>query len=148
MAQNGLTLEARAEAVRRVQRKFEGRPFDWTEGATCLHLVRAQARAMGHHGLPRIPKLSGPNDALRALRAQGVVSLAGLLDRHFERLQAPAFALVGDMLLLPGEDGATEPMGALVIADGVGSVLGWHDSGLLFGPIKATEGFAVVGWRL
>lgn len=148
MTQRGKSVAARADATGRTLRIFQGRAFDWASGATCLHLAREQARALGHRGLPRIPALAGPVDALRHLHAQGAATLAELMDQHFKRLPAPAFALVGDLLLLPGEDGTAEPFGALVVSDGAGSVLGWHDSQPEFAVIKDFASAALVGWRL
>jgi hypothetical protein len=148
VTQRGKSIPARADATQRVIDKYRARPFDWADGATCLHLARAQARAMGHGGLPRIPDLTGPVDALRALKAQGAATLADLLDQHFERLQAPAFALVGDLILFPGDDGRAAPLGALALANGAGCFYGWHDSGHPFGEMVGLSGAAVAGWRL
>lgn len=79
----------------------------------------------------------------------GHESLASLLDAHFERLEAPAFAWVGDLLLVPGEDGRTDPIGALGIADGQGNILMWHDAaGARLAVVKFAQGAAVAGWRL
>lgn len=144
--QKGLSLPARAEATARTKRKFDHRPFDWATGATCLHLARGQAKNMGHHGLPIIPKLKGPNDALRALKAQGAATLADLLDQHFERLPAPAFALVGDLVM---SDRPDDPLASIGIWDGVGNVFGWHDLGEDgLSVIKDAHAHLTVGWRL
>jgi len=85
---------------------------------------------------------------VRAMKAQGAASLAALLDQHFDRLPAPAFAALGDVLLFAGEDGRSEPLGALCISDGFDNVLGWHDAGTGFGSIVGTPGHAVAGWAI
>lgn len=142
----GKNWAKRAEITARVVAKFSGRAFDWASGATCLHLAREQARQMGHRGLPRIPALAGPADALRALQAQGAGSLAELLDQHFERLPAPAFARVGDLVMAERPDGMPESVG---IADGTGNVFGWHDTdegGLK--PLKNVAAHLTAGWKL
>lgn len=125
-------------------------PFDW-DGASCIHLARAQAFALGHQ-VPRVPRFRSARGALRALKKQGAASVAELLDQWFPRHPAPAFARVGDLVLLPGDDGAgnrDDRLGAICIADGQGNLFGWHGSDLSrLSVIKWAAAEAVAAWRL
>lgn len=146
MKRRGKSMAKRAEITQRVVDKFRGREFDWDSGATCLHLAREQARQFGHRKLPIVPPLAGPLDALRAIRAQGVETLAELLDRHFQRLPAPAFAWVGDLVMGPAPENGLAAVG---IVDGVGNVIGWHEgAGSELATIKFAGAFLTAGWRL
>lgn len=142
-ALRGLQTEAVIEALRDV-------PFNW-DGASCIHLARAQAFALGHP-VPRVPRFKSARGALRVLRRQGAGSVAELLDQWFERHPAPAFARIGDLVLLPGENARGERddrLGAICIADGVGNLFGWHPGkpdGLAV--IKWAQADAVAAWRL
>jgi hypothetical protein len=131
-ALRGAVTESVLELVR-------DQPFDWA-GANCIRLARAQAAAMGHD-VPPVPNFKTATGALRALKKQGANSTAALLDQWFERHPAPAFARVGDLVLLAGEvepGKANETLGAIGIADGRGNIFAWH-------PDKP-EGLAVIKW--
>lgn len=142
------SVAARVERTERTLRSWRERPFEWSS-QSCVHLARAHARNMGHRKLPVVPALSGPADALRALKAMGHRSVAELFDAHLERLPAPAFALVGDLLLFPDEEGRVEPLGCIGIADGQGNVWAWHDAGTgKLDVVKLAQAGAVAGWRL
>lgn len=119
-----LDLAERAAATGRVVTRFRDRPFSWRDRATCLHLVRAQMRALGHRP-PRIPDFRSPIGARRALQARGQDSVQALLDSLLPRI-APAAMIVGDIALLPGEP----PFEAAVIAAGGQKVFGWHGEDL------------------
>lgn len=112
----------RAEATNKTLDKYRRRAFDW-HGASCIHLVRSHAINMGHRGLPMLPAFRSAKGALTALRSQGCLTLPELIDRHFARI-SPAQMMMGDVAALPCDDG---PWPALVLFDGVGSLLGWHD---------------------
>lgn len=139
------SLAARVERTERTLREWRERPFQWC----CVHMARAHARNMGHRKLPVVPEIGSAADALRVLKAMEHASLAELLNAYFERLPAPAFALVGDILLLPGEDGRADVLGAIGIADGAGNIWAWHDAGTgKLDVIKHAQASAVAGWRL
>ena len=88
------------------------------------------------------PQLVG---AARALKRQGAENLEQLLDKWFERHDAPAFAIIGDLVLLPGEDG----FDSICITDGRGNLFGWHDSDLSkMSVIKAADADIIAAWRL
>lgn len=139
---------ARRDRTEKTLREWKARAFDW-ERSSCIHLARAHARNMGHRNLPVVPPLAGPIEAIHVLKDMGHASLADLLNAHFEPLPAPAFAWVGDLVLLPGEDGRAEPLGAIGIADGQGNVMTWHDAaGDTLNVVKFAQAGIVAGWRL
>ena len=80
---------------------FKDAPFAW-DGANCINLARAQGIAMGHD-LPKVPSFNDAKGARTALKRMKVGSVAELLDLWFERRPAPAFAQIGELLVLPGE---------------------------------------------
>ena len=118
-----IDLHARVAATEGVIARFD-KPFDWA-GPNCIRLARAQATALGHD-LPPVPMFRTPLGARRALKKRGFVSVSALLDRYFIRLDAPARAIVGDLVVGPaGEQHGLEAVG---IADGTGKVVGWHEA--------------------
>lgn len=119
-----LDLAARAAATEKVVERFRHRPFSWRDRTTCIHLARAQMRALGHRP-PSIPDFRSPVGARTAMRKAGVTSLMALLDTLAPRI-APLAMLPGDLGVLPGEP----PFEAIVIAAGGDKVFGWHGSDL------------------
>ena len=115
-----LDIAARVDATEKVVARFRNRPFDWRDRATCIHLARAQMRALGHRP-PAIPDFRSPTGALTALRKAGHETLEGLLDTMLPRI-APLSMIVGDLALVPGE-GAFD---ALAIAAGNWTLLMYH----------------------
>lgn len=141
-ALRGLATDAVIDLVR-------DQPFSWA-GANCIRLARAQAVALGHD-VPKVPAFKSRTGALRALKKQGANSTAELLDLWFERHPAPAFARVGDLVMVPGEDdagGRDEVLGAIFIADGRGNLAGWHGSREGLCVLKGAMADAVAAWRL
>lgn len=119
-----LDLAARAAATDKVVARFRHRAFDWGNRATCLHLMRAQMRALGHRP-PSIPDFRSPLAARTALAKAGFETVEALLASMLPRI-APLAMIVGDFGVLPGEP----PFQAGVIAAGNGKVLGWHGGDL------------------
>ena len=116
-------LAKRAEATERVLKRFRDKPFAWA-GANCIRLARAQAVAMGHE-LPPVPMFRTALGAKRALKKQGVETVTELLDKHFGRLPSPAFALLGDLVVCPGDP--EHQLEAVGIADGQGNIWAWSE---------------------
>lgn len=139
-----LDLDERRRRTEGVVARFRARPFSWTGRRTCLHLARAQMRAMGH-AVPKMPELRSALAARSALASVGHPDLTSLLDSLLPRI-APAALLVGDLALMHGDG----PFDAIVVSAG-GKVLGYHadcmDRGLVpiepFGP----QPF-LAAWRL
>jgi len=132
-------LVARVAATEKVVARFRDRPFDWASRSTCIHLARAQARAMGHRP-PSIPDFRSPIGARTALRSTGFDSLEALLDSLFERIP-PAAMLVGDLGLMEGEP----PFDGIVIGAG-GKVIGYHQDAVGLAPIAHPQ--IKAAWRL
>ncbi|RSU59308.1 hypothetical protein BRX36_19265 [Sphingomonas sp. S-NIH.Pt1_0416] len=139
-----LDLAQRANATESVVARFRGRPFDWKSRRTCIHLARAQARALGHRP-PSVPDFRSPLSARTALRSTGHETLEALLDSLFNRI-APAAMWLGDIALMAGGDG----FDAIVIAVG-GKMIGYHQDHLADGPVVIEpESMAsfIGAWRL
>lgn len=137
-------LVQRASATESVIARFRGKPFDWTKRRTCIHLARAQARALGHRP-PPVPDFRSPTSARRALRSTGHETLEALLDNLFPRIP-PAAMWLGDLALMAGG----EALDAIVIAAG-GKMIGYHQGHLADGPvvIEPESMMSFIGaWRL
>ncbi len=115
-----LNLEERRVRTEAVVARFRARPLDWRRASTCLHLARAQLRAMDHRP-PSIPDFRSARGALTALRKAGFADLVALLDSIVPRIAA-AEMLVGDLAALDG----TPPFHSIVVHAGMGKVLGYH----------------------
>lgn len=114
-----MNLVARVDATNKTMAKYRGKAFDWN-GVSCIHLARTQLRNMGHKP-PRIPAFRSAIGAKRAMDANGYQTVADIFDGLGLARIAPAAMLVGDLAILPGEDG----FDAVVICVG-GKLLGWH----------------------
>ena len=136
-----INLPRRAALTAQVIVRFRAVPFDWSN-ASCIHLARAQAEAMGYLP-PSIPKLRSAIGAKRVLKRMGFNGVEALLDSMFERI-APAAALVGDLVALPGQGG----LAAVAIADGVGNVIGWHEGADRLTAITFAQADMLAAWRL
>ncbi len=143
-----LNLAERAEATRQTIARFD-RPFGWQTETTCIHLIRAQARAF-HHRAPGLGRLRSPLGARAALRRHGFSDVYGALDSFLPRI-APAAMWVGDIAALPGEDDDGQPsmFPSLCIFDGIAMLIGWHGPGQngLRALTRATADITAA-WRL
>lgn len=135
-------IELRRAAVIATQRRFEDKPFDWSKAATCIHLVRFHAAQMGHK-VPTVPRFRTALSARKALVQTGFETLPDLLDSKFERIP-PAFARVGDVMALPGDDG----WHALVIKGDKVKFLGWHEDAPGCTIMEVNVSAATGAWRL
>ena len=138
-------LAARVAATEKIVARFRNKPFAWDQRRTCIHLARAQARALGHR-LPAIPDFRSPRGAKTALRAQGCDTLEQLLDRLFPRI-APLATWVGDLVIMAGGDGDFDGIG--IVAGG--KILGYHEDHLdegLVNVIPTGPDPYIGAWRL
>lgn len=132
-------LQRRVEATTATQKRFEGRVFDWSKQATCLHMIRFHAAQMGHD-LPIVPRFRSAVGAMKALKAEGVGTLPELMDKYFPRIPA-AMMLPGDVAAFPGDEGGFD---ALMIYGQLRAVLGWQEES----PICQTARLTDEGYRL
>lgn len=148
-----MNLHTRAEKTSEVIARFRARSFSWDRGGTCIHLARAQMRALGHRP-PTIPRFYSAIGAAKALRATGHPDLASLLDSMLPRI-APASMWIGDLALM--ESGDEDPFDAIVIATGqTGSgpigggqlVAGYHADHLGTGIVNIIPQAFKGAWRL
>lgn len=145
-----IDLALRGAVTETVIELFRERTFDWRE-PHCINLARAQGIAMGYD-LPPVPRFETAQGARRALKKMGVNSVAELLDLWFERHSAPAFARIGDLLLLPGETELglrDDALAGVGIADGLGNIFGWHSSDpTKLSAVTAAQAHFVAAWKL
>lgn len=120
-----LTVPERAARTERVLARYRRRAFSW-QGASCIHLARAQAVAMGHR-VPALGTIRSAVGARRALCDQGFDSVPALLDSLFPRI-APLAMLVGDICTLAGADDEESGFPAICIADGQHNLFGWAEA--------------------
>lgn len=122
-----MNLARRAAATKSTYDKYLGKSFSW-RGRTCVHVLRFHLRKMGHKP-PPMPQFQSAIGAMTALSMRGVPDLAGLM-RSIGLLEIqPSEMIVGDVGVLPGDDGRTDGIfGALVICAG-NKFMGWHGAG-------------------
>ncbi len=140
-----LDLAARVAATDKVVARFRNAPFSWDRRRTCIHLARAQARALGHRP-PLIPDFRSAIGAKTALKAQGCATLEQLLDKLFPRI-APLAAWVGDLVIMAGGDGGFDGIG--IVAGG--KIIGYHEDHLdrgLVNVVPVGPNPYIGAWRL
>ncbi len=144
-----LNLAQRAAATDKVLQRYRSKPFSWA-GANCIRLAATQARAMGH-AVPPVPQFRTAAGAKKALSRRGAGDVAALLDLYFKRLPAPSYALMGDLVMLPGDDeSGASGLDAVFIADGMGNLMGWHAAAAddCLCVVKFAHGAMLAAWRL
>lgn len=102
--------------------KYRTKAFDWKKGVTCVHMARFHLRKMGH-AIEVLPRIRGPIGARRIMAQRGWPDVAAMLDGQasLERI-APAFMRLGDLGVLPADEGFE----GIVIHTGLHKLLGWH----------------------
>ncbi|WP_240313486.1 DUF6950 family protein [Sphingomonas carotinifaciens] len=124
--------------------EHKGKPFSWVDRRTCIHVARAQARALGHRP-PAIPDFRSALGARAALKTTGFGTLEALFDSLFPRIP-PASMWVGDLALMAGGD----DLGGIVVSLG-GKMGGYHEDHLADGLVNIVpQGDAafIGAWRL
>lgn len=116
-------IQARAAAAQATLDRFKDRELRYGVN-DCVRMTAMHIRRLGWSvPLPNCGSYRSAASGLKRLRELGHDNLAGALDAlGFPRI-APAAAVVGDVLLLPGDD----RIGALAIALGNGRAIGYHE---------------------
>jgi len=89
----------------------------------CVRMAAYHLRKLGHRvKLPASGSYASAKAGKKLLAAMGHADLAAAVDAHGLERIPPAAAVVGDIVMLPGEEG----LGALCVAMGNGRVVGYH----------------------
>lgn len=135
-------LERRAAATHATMARFKDQPFQWGKN-DCARLVAFHLRKLG---LPvRLAKAGTYKSALgarRALTRLGHATLLEAVDSYGMPRIAPAMAVIGDVVALPGAD----ELGALGVAVGNGRVLAYHEDAP--GAVILQPAGFVAAWRV
>jgi hypothetical protein len=110
----------RVAVTRATMAHFAPKPFSWTKGATCVHLVRKQLVGMGHRP-PPMRAFRSALTAKKALEAKGWANLSAMMDSLLPAIP-PARAVAGDVVEMPSED---DVFGALAVVVGNGRIMGY-----------------------
>lgn len=114
-------MQRRQQATQATLNRYRGKAFDWQEGITCVHLARFHLRQMGRRP-PSLPRFRSALLAKRAMKERGWGSVTEMLDSLLPRI-APAQMTLGDLTMLPGDDG----FGAIFICAGPRRLFGWRE---------------------
>lgn len=135
-------MEARRRATQATADRFREKPFTWGKN-DCVRMVAFHLRKLGYR--PKLAKAGSYSSALgakRALARSGHENIGQALDAlGLERI-APAMALLGDIVQMPGDSG----FDALGISLGGQSLLGYHEDLPGAGSLKIIDVVAV--WRV
>lgn len=138
----------RVAAVEATRAKFAGRPFRWGS-VDCVKVAMFHLRKMGQQhsfGVHKAGSYRTPLSAKRALARAGHDSVDAALRAAGIVEIAPAMALTGDLLTMPG----TEGLDAVCILAGPDLMLGFHeeymDGGLEM--LRIHDWAPLTGWRL
>lgn len=112
--------------------------------ADCVRMAASHLRLLGYKvRLPNSGSYRTLNSATKALKAAGYKTLEAALDEQGLERIAPAQAIVGDILMLPGVD----HLGGLTVALGNGRVVGWHEE-VPGGAVVLQPVEYVAAWRV
>lgn len=113
--------ERRRAATEATLAKFRGTVFDWGDGRHCMKLAHYHLRQMGKRP-PALPRIRSALAARKELKARGVGSVTELLDGLLVRVP-PAQMRLGDLAVLPGDDG----LDAVFLCAGPRRLFGWRE---------------------
>lgn len=117
-------LIKRRDAAQATLDKFSGVPFHYGH-QDCARMVTFHLHKLGVAlAITKAGRYSSALGAQKALKRLGFAKLSEVLDAHGLERIAPAQAIVGDIIEMPGLEGP----GALVVAMGNGRVLGYHEN--------------------
>lgn len=138
-----MNLKQRVDQTSEVIARFRDKPFAWNTRGNCIHLAKAQARALKVR-TPTVPRFTTYAGAVKALKATGCETLEELLDRHLRRIP-PAMMIVGDIVMVPGQ----APFNALAIAAGGNMIVGWHEHDMSrMHPIEVRKAEIIAAWAV
>lgn len=131
----------RVAAAQATLDRFKDRPLKLGQN-DCVRLVAFHLRKLGYRiKLPPAGAYGTVKSALKQLQARGFADLAAAVDGlGLERI-APASAVVGDVILLPGDSA----LGSLNISVGNGRTIGFHEDVAGAAVIQPTEFIAAWG---
>jgi hypothetical protein len=116
-------LLRRQRATAATLAKYRAAAFDWKAGVTCVHMARFHLRQMGHRIEP-LPRIRSAIAARRALAERGWANVLEMLDAQASLVRiAPAMMRVGDLAVLPADEGFE----GIVICAGRHKLLGWRE---------------------
>lgn len=134
--------ERRRDAAQATLDEFKEVPFRYGK-RDCVRMAAAHLRRLGYKiKLPPADSYRSEKTALRALRDRGFASLVEAVDAHGLERIAPAAAVVGDIIAVPGEGGFGA---ALHVALGNGRTVGYHQDLIGAGVLQPIE--YVAAWR-
>ncbi len=135
-------LERRRMATEQTLARYRGKVFDWSKGITCVHLARFHMRNMGHK-VETLPRFRSAVGAKRSLSAKGYGSLGRLVDSKLPRI-APARMLLGDLAMVPGEQG----LDALFVCAGPLKMFGWREDAPALVLLNVSLDELTAAWRV
>ena len=135
-------LLRRKAATEKTLSRYRHKAFDWSCGVTCVHLARAQMKAMGHTP-PTMPRFRSAFAARQAMTERGWNTVAEMLDSMLPRI-APARMLLGDLAVAQSDDG----MGSIMICAGPFKLMGWREDAAELVMLDVTLDELVGAWRL
>lgn len=102
-----MNLAARARVTQTTFERFRGVAFSWQSAreATCAHALHYHLCGMGHLP-PDVPAFRSPTGARRALKEMGIRRLTDLPASLGLTEIRPAQMIVGDIAILPGDQGS------------------------------------------
>jgi hypothetical protein len=89
-----------------------------------------------------VPRIRSALAAKRAMQSNGWESVEDMLDSMLPRI-APAMMLLGDLAVVPGEDG----FASIMICAGPQKVMGWHPETGAFVVYDGGIGELSAAWR-
>lgn len=134
-------MVARAAAAQKTLDKFKDEPLRYGV-RDCVRMAATHLRLLGYKvRLPSSGSYRSPRSGLKALKARGFASLADALDGIGLPRIAPAAAIVGDIIQMPGD----QDIGALAIAMGNGRALAYHEEAVGAVVVEPLE--VIAAWR-
>lgn len=132
----------RRDASEKTMARYRKKTFDWKTGVHCVGLAHFHLRNMGHK-VPTVPRIRSALSAKRAMTERGWASVTEMLDSLLPRI-FPAQMLLGDLCVVPGEDG----FDSILICAGPQKVMGWSAIDGTFVVYDGGIGDITGAWRV